>query len=93
MKTCKNAVTDACFERLSHSRISLTRIFSLSFIFGGMVLGAGENAKPQSESVPLPQTSSSACGSRAVQLGIRHLEGSGVGYSQGYTTLEGFFLG
>src|SRR5258708_3748438 len=30
-------------------------------------------------------------GSRAFEVGARHLEGSGVGYSKGYTTLEGFF--
>lgn len=29
-------------------------------------------------------------GSRAIQISARHVQGAGVGYSRGYTTLEGF---
>jgi hypothetical protein len=30
-------------------------------------------------------------GPKAIRVGIRHIEGKGIGYNQGYTTLEGFF--
>src|ERR1700679_3178490 len=45
---------------------------------------------------PLPVNiveSKSKCdlGSRAMQVTGRHAQGTGIGYSRGYTTLEGFF--
>lgn len=38
-------------------------------------------------------TSPTTCefGSKSKRLGVRHIEGKGIGYNRGYTTVEGFF--
>jgi trimeric autotransporter adhesin len=44
---------------------------------------------PADETTIAPKTSCLA--SKPIRIGIRHIEGNGIGYNQGYTTLEGFF--
>ena len=50
-----------------------------------------QNAENQSH--PLKNKESTTCGegARPMRVTIRHIEPNGVGYNQGYTTLEGFF--
>lgn len=44
-----------------------------------------------SETAPVPKSDPYDRPSRAMQISIRHSQGSGIGYGRGYTTLEGFF--
>ena len=44
------------------------------------------------ETAPI-ESPSQACsrGSKHYRASVRHIEGGGIGYNEGYTTLEGFF--
>jgi trimeric autotransporter adhesin len=57
------------------------------------LLGQDEKIKFDKQSILLEQNTESTCGKgpRPYYVTLRHIEGNGVGYNQGYTTLEGFF--
>ena len=74
-------------------KIALTSLVCLTAAAGQLYANADANAKG-SGSQPTMSTKKTPCtdeANRSMRVGLRHIEAKGIGYHDGYTTLEGYF--
>ncbi|MBI2742652.1 MAG: inverse autotransporter beta domain-containing protein [Chlamydiales bacterium] len=80
-----------------HANMRITGARSGGYLFAltPKDIATNQQSHPAGTMLPKkrPQETTSSCGDspRPMRVTMRHIEANGVGYNQGYTTLEGFF--